>query len=160
MATNAGDATRTAKANRKRQLCRKYANASVPWRLPGRLYFIKRPAAGEFHRPTAGWPRGAPGYPQCVRSCQGAQNLSRFTRFPFLPTAGRYDQHPGKFLEIFRDGGPNGQLFATGKFHRTRQGSASRAAADALTESQQMHPPPMGESVMWIQVLAPCQTIF
>ena len=66
-------------------------------------------------------PSTRPGYPQCVRSCQGAQNLSCFARFP-LPKAGRCDPYPGKFLEIFRGGGPNGQLFATGKFHRTRQG--------------------------------------
>ncbi len=55
-------------------------------------------------------PSTRPGYPQCVRSCQGAQNLSRFARFPFLPKAGRYDQHPGKFIVINRNGGPNGQL--------------------------------------------------
>ena len=55
-------------------------------------------------------PSTRPGYPQCVRSCQGAQNLSRFARFPFLRKAGRYDQHAGKFIVINRNGGPNGQL--------------------------------------------------
>jgi hypothetical protein len=42
----------------------------------------------------------------------GMQNLDGFDGISLLRKAGRWGHHPGKFLEIFRDVGHNGQPWA------------------------------------------------